>query len=537
MFRTVLLLLLAITAWAYWPATAADFVIDDYVFIAQSLMVDRPWVAIWTHHFYEPTYFRPLGALSWWIATHFFGSDNYAAHSAINLIIHLANVALVAYLARGLTQRVAPALAAATLFALLPTALAAALWPSNRFDLLATFFLLCATLCSLRFLREGRPGMWIAAAAATLGACWSKELAFPIATAMAFAFLTPQPIAWQRRLALFALMGFTITFAFVWRHWLLPAPYAVAGIEWLPSLWRGANAWVQSAPALLTHATQHSGLSTVAAVLALVAIAWSALTAFLVPRKQSVVDWRMIICAALVIVASACVQWPLAAPFSQMLDGGVLGTVTYARFYYAPTATLAILVALLLAKGRLVRSLATTIVIGMTVIGMDTRSLAISFAQWVKAEITPMSRAAAKIVDGVSAESQAAPCVVVLLGTQSKHPWFRMFSDVTAKALSQRLASSANCHVLTESTPWLFISRENSALPDIRLKAIANDTRGTPKPDYAWGGVRYRYRTMPEDVRYLKNARFFAWQGDRFTEVTNEIVSGARSVKTHGWGF
>ncbi|MGL5004783.1 MAG: hypothetical protein ACRDAM_17740 [Casimicrobium sp.] len=95
MYRFAIFLLLLMVAWCFRPATRGDFVIDDYVFIAQSRMVDAPWEAFWTNHFYEPVYFRPLGVGLWWITTKFFGF-NYEAHSAINLVLHLANIALSA---------------------------------------------------------------------------------------------------------------------------------------------------------------------------------------------------------------------------------------------------------------------------------------------------------------------------------------------------------------------------------------------------------------------------------------------------------
>jgi hypothetical protein len=95
MFRILLLLTLVVLAGYYWPVMSGGFVIDDYVFIAQSRMVDAPRAAFFANHFYEPYYFRPIGVVNWWLATYFFDL-NYAAHSAINLALHAANVVLVA---------------------------------------------------------------------------------------------------------------------------------------------------------------------------------------------------------------------------------------------------------------------------------------------------------------------------------------------------------------------------------------------------------------------------------------------------------
>ena len=126
-------------AWAYWPVLGADFVADDYVFVATARMVDAPWVALWQSHFYEPYYFRPIGIWSWWVATRWFGLD-YPSHSAINLVLHLVNVGLLLVLLRALALRVSAAWAGVSLFAVSPFAMATAFWPSNRFGLLAVGF-------------------------------------------------------------------------------------------------------------------------------------------------------------------------------------------------------------------------------------------------------------------------------------------------------------------------------------------------------------------------------------------------------------
>ena len=139
--RVVLVAVLGLMAWAYWPVTRGDFVIDDYVFIATARMVEAPWAAFWQSHFYEPFYFRPIGVVSWWVAQRAFGLD-YLPHALINLALHGINVLLLVVLLRSLAVRGWALLAGAALFALAPFSLGPALWPSNRFDLLATGFLL-----------------------------------------------------------------------------------------------------------------------------------------------------------------------------------------------------------------------------------------------------------------------------------------------------------------------------------------------------------------------------------------------------------
>jgi hypothetical protein len=536
MLRFALVLLFAMVAWVYWPATGADFVIDDYVFIAQSRMIDAPLVAFWSNHFYEPVYFRPIGVVLWWVAVKLLDL-NYAAHSAINLALHLANVALIAYFVRTVTERTSAAIAAATLFALLPWSLAATFWPSNRFDLLAVFFLLWAAIACSHFLSGGRPLTWFAAGIATLAACFSKELAFPIATAMACLcwFASPQT-AWQRRAIIFVWLGVAISFAFAWRHWMLPLPYAVASADVANAMSRGAIAWANSIARVFEFATAGESVTRATAVVALLAFAFLTLSALFFSRRKSLLGVGVAMCAAIILAASVVPQWPLADGFSAMLDGAAFGTISYARFYYAPMAALAILIGFLLERARLARSIATVLCLCAVVIALQIRDFASEFATWTQREIRPMSIAAARVIETI-AQSNTQPCVAVFLGTQTKHTWFRMFSDVTVKALAQNTDATWRCQVLTESTPWIFISPANAPLPDLGLSAIPLDAKGTPKPDYVWGGVRYRYRTMIDDVTKVPNARFFDWNGTQFVEVTDAVRSGSKAVKTHGWGF
>ena len=196
----VLLPLFALLAWFYLPVTRADFVADDYVFLATSRMVDAPLAAFWQNHFYEPYYFRPIGVLSWWLATDLFGLD-YASHSLINLFLHMANAGLLLWLLRALAVRTSAAIAGVVLFALGPFSLATILWPSNRFDLLACGFLLMQAVATVRSL-QGNMLVVPLAMLAAVAACWSKELAYPVATVMALLVLAASDASWKRRLLL-----------------------------------------------------------------------------------------------------------------------------------------------------------------------------------------------------------------------------------------------------------------------------------------------------------------------------------------------
>ena len=518
--------LFALIAWIFLPVTLGDFVADDYVFIATGRMVDTPLAAFWQSHFYEPYYFRPLGVLSWWVATRLFGLD-YASHSLINLILHCANAALLFCLLRALALRASAVIAGVVLFALGPFALATMLWPSNRFDLLAVGFLLAQAIAMVRAL-QGNVFAFPFAMLAALGACWSKESAFAISTMMTLVALTASSVSWRLRGTLFVLLGAVIGGAFFWRQHVVTDAYAVASANPLQQVMEGARALLSSVPRLaeLTMGalmmSWFGGGVVAACSLALLFVAREA--GLPVSRRGRIGG------ALLIFFAAFIVQTPLAGAFAPMLDGAAFGTVTFARFYYAPWAVAAVVVALVLARGRFADIGAVMVVAVTAAASLGAQPLAEAFAEWTRREVKPMSVAATKLVDAEG----AAPCVYVLLGTQEKQPYFRMFSDVTVKARTASPDKTWRCHVMTESTPWLFAFPSGVAPLELPLRTITN-LDGNAKADSAWGGIRYRYRLPAKDLAGLPSARYFDWRDGRFVDVTEEVRSGIRKVAPKDW--
>lgn len=520
----VLLPLFAFLAWFYLPVTRGDFVADDYVFLATSRMVDTPLAAFWQSHFYEPYYFRPIGVLSWWVLTDLVGLD-YASHSLINLFLHAANAGLLLWLLRALALRVSAVIAGVALFALGPFALATILWPSNRFDLLATGFLLLQAIAMVRALQGGVLAVPLAMLAA-LAACWSKELAYPVATTMACVVLVATSVPWRRRAVLFVALGLAIGGAFLVRHLVVTEAYALAGADPLERIIKGAAAMMSALPRL-------SELIIGADLVPW--LGWGLLAALFFAGIWERRDMEPAIhgvagAVLLVLLAAFVVQTPLAAAFAPMLDGGPFGTVTFARFYYAPWAVLSVFGALVFARGGLGGFIAVAVAVLMVVVAVASRPLSESFAAWSRSEVRPMAVAATKIVD----ENRASPCVNVFLGAQTKHPFFRMFSDVTVKARTTVPEKTWRCYVVTESTPWLFAFPANITPPNLPLRQITNPD-GSAKADSVWSGIRYRYRLPAKDLAALPHARFFEWRDGAFVDVTNDVRSGERTVKSLDW--
>lgn len=517
----------AILTWFYLPVTRGDFVADDYVFLATARMVDTPLAAFWQSHFYEPYYFRPIGVLSWWVLTDLFGLD-YASHSLFNLLLHLANASLLLWLLRALALSTSASVAGIVLFALGPFALAAILWPSNRFDLLACGFLLMQAIAMVRALQGNVFAMPLAMLAA-VAACWSKELAYPVATVMAFAGLAASGVTWPRRATLFALLGIAIGMAFGVRHATVVGAYALASGDPIAQIFDGATAMISSLPRLTELIIGADRLPW---------FGWGLLGALLTAliwRRSDASEWNRLLAGATLVFLAACiVQTPLAVAFSPMLDNGPFGTVTFARFYYAPWLVACVVVALVVARARLSGLVALTLVAVTVAAAISAWSLSESFAEWTRNEITPVAVAATRIVEDGAQASETTPCVYVFLGTQAQHPFFRMFADVTVKARTVTPEKTSRCYIMTESTPWLFAFPAALTPVDLPLRTIANPD-GTEKSDAVWSSIRYRYRLPAKDLAALPGARYFDWRAGDFVEVTDDVRGGELKVKSQDW--
>ena len=523
--------LLALTAWALLPSLRGEFVTDDYVFLTTSRMVDAPWQAFWQRHFYEPLYFRPVGLVVWWLTERCFGL-NYAWHAALNAALHLTNVALLWMLLRRFTSGALTRVIGIGWLALGPLSFPAVWWLSDRFDLLAVLFLLIMLLAAQSAQRvSGAVVVFLGA----LAACWSKEWAFAGCFA---ALLGLAWAAWRARSRRFAtvtgaLLAATLL-AWIVRvavldgtgTTLMANAFSVSGLS------AGVLAWAAAGGRIA--AALGAGWSTaIFGGACLISLA-------LLSAKRSVLDQhslQLIAGVAALLIALILPQTLTVSGYIGLIDTGIFGAATTARFFYGPMVAIAAIAAVALSSPRLngnARSFLIAIS-GACVVAFAVKGsvAANEFSTWTQREIAPFSIAAAATTDAIAKEG-GEPCAVVFLGTQTQHPYFRMFSDVTVKARTATPEKTWSCHVMTESTPWLFafplrVQPANLSLRDVPYIG------DKPKPDSSWSSIRYRYRLPVGDLRMLPNARFFDWRTDHFVEVTDAIRRGDRNVKSQDW--
>lgn len=144
----LLLLALALTAFAFVPNLHDPFLSDDYI-LAGRATLDPQRI---THNFVAPGgdgAFRPLGYIWYGLIHSFAGAHPFPWHACM-LAVHLANCALLFAVVRALWGNALVSFTSALLFGLHGSRPEVVAWASDNFDLLACAFSLTAAWCLFR---------------------------------------------------------------------------------------------------------------------------------------------------------------------------------------------------------------------------------------------------------------------------------------------------------------------------------------------------------------------------------------------------
>jgi hypothetical protein len=234
-----LTVLVAAAAVAFWPNLKSPFVYDDYTHIVQSS--HATWRILWEA--FQPVpgghglFFRPAGFISYWLDYQWAGGKVTYWH-LWSLAAHAANTCLVYLLMIRLGIRRWAAWVAALLFALHGSRAETVGWSDARFDLLATFFTLCALLAVLKHCSTGRRVCYIPMMACAAAAVCTKESAFCLPL-LPLALLPILPrVQWRRALAASLALGSVCAVLFAHRWWALGGIGGYADSTGVSAVWR-----------------------------------------------------------------------------------------------------------------------------------------------------------------------------------------------------------------------------------------------------------------------------------------------------------
>ena len=210
------LLVLAVFA-AFAPSLNAPFVFDDYVHLTNASTATLPTVfrrTLVQHPIGGDLFFRPIGSLYYWLVFRLAGFNPFVWHLG-SVVIHLVNTLLVFRIGKRLSAGLLPAFIAALLFGWHGSHVEAVSWLAAAFDLLATFFVLLASLLAL----SHRSIFAIAHCSAL--ACLSKESAYCLPLLIACTALFFQGSERTRLLKQAVPVALTCASAFLYRLWYL----------------------------------------------------------------------------------------------------------------------------------------------------------------------------------------------------------------------------------------------------------------------------------------------------------------------------
>jgi tetratricopeptide (TPR) repeat protein len=184
---TLLLLALgALTAVSYAPALRAGFVnFDDTGYIESNPPVAgglRLANLRWALTGYHLSNWHPITWASHMADVELFGLEP-RGHHAVNVLLHVVNVALLFVVLRSLTGRAAPSFAVSALFALHPANVESVAWIAQRKTLLSTLFALLAIASYARWTRSRSVAAYLASLGCLALSLLSKAMfvTFPFA--------------------------------------------------------------------------------------------------------------------------------------------------------------------------------------------------------------------------------------------------------------------------------------------------------------------------------------------------------------------
>ncbi len=165
---------------------------DDTAYVRENPLVQNPsWGSV--RRFFSEVgkpstvrgYYQPLTMTSLMLDRFLSGRhESIRAYHCTNLLLHVANTALVAVLLYSLFGGALVAAVVALLFGLHPISVESVCWIAERKTVLATFFALWSLIAYVRFTRERKARFYLACVATYLLALLSKPITVPLPALM-----------------------------------------------------------------------------------------------------------------------------------------------------------------------------------------------------------------------------------------------------------------------------------------------------------------------------------------------------------------
>lgn len=529
---------------AYWPGFSADWVRDDFLILAFSRLLGSPLALFVTDHFHLPgAHFRPLGYTALWLNQACCG-NGYHAFILFEWELHLAiTLALYRLIRVGLASR-GGAVLCTLLYAVHPAVIGPALWVSDRFGHMATFFTLIAMRAAFDY--RDRPAVRSLALvlSATLAALLSKELGLIAAVVVGALWLVAilrvraplrQGLAWLCAL----VAGY-----FIWR-WKVIGTMGSSMTGAIPLqriLVDGLATWFSALPGYFLF-WPRLGILEMLALL----ITSSFMMGWLAYRLRH--HWReilhgrageLILTGALILFLPGLMQAPIAALNLIPLDNRIsaVEAAMQSRLYSMSLAGVALIAAATLAVARahdIGRLRARTMVAALTAMVSTLATAAWQTADAYRVRSVEIARVAHSAVAALA--GHALPehgCRVYFMGVQHAPEWGVSVSmDSIVKAVSADLGRIGHCLVHSESVTYIHllpagVVSEEGTSPYAALIRSSGPLLPRHVGDLEMVYLSRPARFVPDPAR---DSLFLAWDEGQFRDVTADVLAGRREFR------
>ncbi len=254
----IFFLFFLIGIFVFYPSLTSFFYWDDFVNLCISRYIGNPFYLFIQDHFPGGYFYRPLGFFLWWISYKFFGL-NPILHNLLNVLLHVINTFLF-YLVfcQLFGQGRWMLLFSSLLFLIHPVSVSTSLWLSDRFDLMATMFILLTIYFFLKFYSTQQKRYFIFSIFSTFLGILSKEVAYLLPLLITLILLTFPNLkfknSWPQKIMLLLPYYLLIVFLVVFRFLLLRGREIIFFQEGIfSSLWEGFLKWVCLMPDIYSY--------------------------------------------------------------------------------------------------------------------------------------------------------------------------------------------------------------------------------------------------------------------------------------------
>lgn len=531
----------------FYPALSSYFFADDFGFLAISRHIRNPLTFFNNDHFPGSFYYRPFGMLSWWLSYKLFGTQ-YVFHNLLNMLIHIGNAYVLFRIFDLIRTNIKLNILLALLFLVHPLTISTSMWLSDRFDLLATLFILFTIYSFLRYRLEGSRAAYFFALAACILASLSKEIAYftpLLVTIVAWYIHSNDGRTWRLKLSEIAPFYAAILLIIGARFVLLRGTEKLLlGDNPLSKvLVGGVRHWLHLLPNFYTYYTDFLQWNVVVGVLLLVSILILASLSLRAVFLLRTVSWSEVTLGLTIILIPAILQAPVSfTGLAYNTSGGFdYSNLVGSRFYYLSFVGFLLVAHQLLGAvcsafinpdtnlivTRLVYFL---LIVQIIAYGVLSHLLGSSWSNLSNGQ-------ARRVVEQTSLASEQISlpqkgCKLYILNTPSDSQYFREYSDSILKSIAPQQSRIVHCLVLTEKSPWfqLMLREDMKTMQAAPLRDAI--VAGQPFAPTLIDTLAFIYLNVPSsaEISLDTNAVFIEFDGQKYVNVSQQVRFGSKRV-------